>query len=476
MLLVKTKEFHKKFLYDLGDITIFRREYIEAISKWDKEGKLDNVGYGNQPSQTVKFFGSYFTKNYGKNITDIDVILVVKSINDDRIFLRLPQIFRNLDRTNFKFIRFYCGYIQGLEPPWIIGDEGDCQFDIDKVDKWVDSIRLTHPNVYQKVKPYLDKKTVSMMDLLKADSAIESSISLVWSKEEIIQGYKVYNGVRYNLREVMRSYRRWRVMKFMYKYKDTYCLVDLNFVAKDGSLPHSSGDYATYYVNDRYKKFKYLKKMLGKEDREMYLADTKEAIGHITPLAAFIELVDKLKKYKITTPEKVAEFEKFGRDYAAKNRIPTIDYDKLQEIILEKTLPLYDKYQDRIEEKYKPSMFVAEIRTRQVNEQVNKETLRRREKEGYDCPLFPMSVSDIKVLYNKAKDCMIDPYELYNCLEKVSKETGMYLPGLVKNVFSEDRYVIIKEDEKYVLIKDGERVKISKKLKKLQRWALIGSR
>ena len=78
MIITKTEQFNRRFLYDLAELVIFKREYIDEISKWEREGRLLDIGYGRQPSRKVKFLGSYFEKKVGSMVTDIDVNVLVE--------------------------------------------------------------------------------------------------------------------------------------------------------------------------------------------------------------------------------------------------------------------------------------------------------------------------------------------------------------------------------------------------------------
>lgn len=471
MLIKKTEDFHKAFLYDLADLTIYKHEYIDSLRKFDQEGKLNTIGFGNQPSKNVKFFGSYFTKQFGSDISDIDVILLVKSISEPNLYLRLPQILKNLHNTHFKFIRFYCGYIKGLEPPWKIGDAGSCNFDYTKVKEWIKSIKKEYKEVYEKVKPFLLKDTISMLDIVNADEAIKPLISLIWTKEEVIQGYKIYNGVKYDFRETMINYRRNRVIKLMYEYKNSYCLVDLNIFTRDSSVSIGPKDILSYYTDNRYKKFKYLKKLLNKNVLDEYLQDTRKSIGHITPLASFVDLIEKLKKYNLASKAKIQSLEKEAQTYASRNKIPTIDYDELQKIILEKIEPLYVKYKDFIEDKHKLNMFIIDVRLKQIEDQVPIEEIIERQKEGYECPLFPMDVKHIRFLYFKCTDLLLDPMETFKCLKKACRKNKVNIRKAIK-VLDTGEFKIAKNGDSYTLYKSSQIIARDVNLKKLQLKAL----
>jgi len=473
MIIIKTEEFNKRFLYDLAALTVFKNEYLESIARWDREGKLLSIGYGKQPSKSVKFFGSYFDKKVGNPITDVDVILLIDSVKDQRFYMRLNDILKNLNKTRFTFVRFYCGYIDGLEPPWKIGENGECDFDLAKIEVWMANVKEKYPEVYARIAPYLDKDTISMDDLIKADQAMEPKISLTWTKDEIIQGYKMYNGQRYDFKTAMYTYNRYRVMKFLYEYEGKYCLVDLNFVAKDKSIPRTTKDSVTYYTDDAYKKFKYLKRMLRDDQMEEFVADRKKAIGHITPLAAFVELFTKLKKYNIIPPDRLIEMEKYAQDYAKANNIDTIDDDKLQALIVEKITPLYNKYKNFIKDNHKEDIFVFNVRAIQLHEQVPKSIIKERQKLKYDCTLFPTSIKQIKQLYRKSVDALLDPYAVYVCIHDTwLRHSSLPLDWILDNIFTKQAYKIVAVRNKYTLYLNNVAVKTSSKLKKLQYTAL----
>lgn len=469
-IIVKTEEFNRKFLYDLADLTIVKNEYLNSIKKFDSEGRLLNIGYGRQPSKNVKFVGSYTEKNIGNYITDIDVNIIV-SLND-HFFDRLKNILENLDKTPFVFTTFYYGYIKGLEPCWSIGEKGECDFNLEKVNKWVRKTEKNYPEIYEKVKPYLSKNTISMMDILSIDKILEPYIKLSWTKEEIIQCYKMYNGVRYDFRKIFAESKKYKVLEFMYKYGDIYCSVDLKIIPKESVVLDES--YRVYYYSEnKYELYKSLKRKIRKDKIPEYLEERKKSIGHITPLLFFIEYAKKIKKYKLIPIEKLT---KFIRIYADEHKIGTVDYDKLQGILREKITPLYEKYKKFIKDEYKEDNFVLEIRALQLEQQVPKSLIEKRQKSGYDCTLFPMNAEDIKVIYKKAQDSLIDSYKLYDCIIKSSENTKFLLPWLINNIFVKKNYKIRKEYDSYSLYLDDKKIESSTDLKLLQLTCLIGKK
>ena len=475
MLITKTHEFQKKFLYDMADIAIYSREYREAISEWERKGKLDTIGLHNQPSRNIKFVGSYPTKAYGKFVTDIDTQSIIKSINDPVFYTRLSQILENLDRTNFKFGRLYCGYIQGLQPPWKVGDAGECQFDYEEVNMWLQQVKRSHPHIYEKCKE-ISGEYISMADLVKVDTAIDPYISLTWTRSDIIKGSKVHDGLVYDLKECMTTYdRRQRIFKYLYKYNGNYCLVDVALFAKDLSIPSTSKNMLVYYTGNVLKKFKLLKKNLIPDFYSEYFKDISETIGHITPLAASIELIDNCKKYNIMSDIEIKKMEEHAKEYAKKHKIETIDYSYLQKMISDRLGPLYVKYRQFVLPEKKRELYVYDIRTIQINEKVSKRVITLRNRLGFDCSLFPVNVKHIEYLYDKSMDSLLDPYQMYRCIKDACDLHNLYMPLVIENIFTKENYKIKSKDENtFILLKDKIEVKESKNLKKLQRIVLIG--
>jgi len=474
MLITKTPEFHRKFLYDMADIAIFSKQYREEIRDWDMKDQLNTIGYRHQPSRNVKFVGSYFQKDYGKLVTDIDTQCIIRSVQDSSFYMRLSQILENLNRTNFTFGRFYCGYINGLQPPWNIGDSGECQFDCDKVDKWLNEIKTSHPLIYEKCK-VLTGDTISMSDLVQVDTAIDPFISITWSSEDIIRGYKILDGYRYNLKECMIKYDRQRVFKYIYKYKNSYCLVDVTLLAKDLSIPKSSKNMLVYYTNNIQKKFKVLKKILKSGIDVQYFQDIADAIGHITPLASAVEMIDKCKKYQIMSQKDIIYMETEARAYSRKYKIDTIEYSKLQNMINERLKPLYLKYRAHVLPEKMRELYVYDIRSLQIHDKISKKVITLRNKLGFDCTLFPINVKHIEYLYDKAVNSLLDPYQMYRCIKEACDLHNNYMPTVIENIFTKEDYEIkVKNEGTFALLKNKTEIKESRELKKLQTIVLLG--
>jgi hypothetical protein len=245
--------------------------------------------------------------------------------------------------------------------------------------------------------------------------------------------------------------------------------------AKDLSIPSTSKNMLVYYTGNVLKKFKLLKKNLIPDFYSEYFKDISETIGHITPLAASIEMIDNCKKYNIMSETEIKDMEEHAKEYAKKHKIETIDYSYLQKMISDRLEPLYVKYRQFVLPEKKRELYVYDIRTKQIDEKVSKRVITLRNRLGFDCSLFPVNVKHIEYLYDKSMDSLLDPYQMYRCIKYACDLHNLYMPLVIENIFTKENYKIKSKDENTsILLRDKIEVKESKNLKKLQRIVLFG--
>ena len=440
-MLIKTPESHLKFIHDISTLLIQSKSYNQVISEYSNEQLLD-IRSQNLP-YSVGFFGSYFTKPMGRYFSDIDIVQYVNL--DDKFFLRFFQILENLKKSKiFKLIRVYCGYRRGLEIPWDLQsdkkeNEGSCDFSISKLENLFRTAKEKYPNIYSLIKPYQDKHTLSIKDVLDIENILKPVSSILWTFDEILKRRKMVDGVMYDFKKEFINYPMYRVVKFLYKYgnKDKvlnsgdWCMIDVNFRTTSyakSSIKRDFTDIIAFYENDTYKKFKNIKKYLGKQATEEYVKEFSSTISHITPLAGRIEMINRIKKFKLLDEKEIDSLENDAIMYANKNNIPTIDYNQLQQLIRNKTLNLYDKFRPKIEKRYRKNFFIYEARLPQFTTQNSKETLRKKEADSLkttnsavssveDCPFFLISVRILTIIYHRSVGLLLNPLTVLNCIE-----------------------------------------------------------
>lgn len=485
-MLIKTQHFNKKFLTDLSNVVIFSKQYREDLKK--NEADLD-VGYKKQISQNVKFVGSYTNKKYGDYITDIDVIQFVNW--GENVVTRLSQIMQNLDRTNFIFVRFYCGYVEELTIPWVIDGQGSCRFTLSDLDNWIKNIKVYIPlSVYEKIFQIYDNPSLSLRDILDIETLIEPYLSLVWSREDIVNGYKIFGGKRYNLLDTLKKYPKKKVIKYMYRYslydelsktfRNEYCLIDFSLKQKgfkEIKKPDDNIELKAYYQSDTYKILKYIKNYLPDDIRSHdYTQSIKSKIGKYTPLAGKIELIDKCKKYKVIPQREIDNLLTDAKRYAVSNAIYTLDYDELQRIIYKETKDLYNIFRKKILPQNEKLITLYEIRGIEGNIKISKKTIQERLSKGIECVFFPIDVSDMNNLIDVSINLQLDPKLLLKCIYESCEKLNLDIHREIKTILvkSPHGYRIEKDIDGYKLLMKKELIAKSSDIKQLQMIGLIG--
>jgi hypothetical protein len=451
-MLIKTVEFNERFIKDVSDIAIYKRKYVEDLSKVSKE-RLQNIGFGNQITKNVIFVGSYFGKPFGSIISDIDMAQFINF--DEKIVFRISDIMKNLHRTNFIFVRFYCGSIQELNFPWKIDGKGTCNYDPDKIQPWLVQIRQYLPgDVYNNIQTILNSESISISDLVSVENMIEPYSSINWTIEDLVRGYKDYKNKRYNLLETLKSYDKKKVLKFIYRTiqngRYEYCLIDCSLKEYQCKSETTSDIIMkSYYNNDIYQKVKSIKHYLTNEYRDNeYKKLFKEKVGLYTSLAARIEFIDKVEKYKLLNENEINSLRERARQFAVDNNLASVNYRELQSILGDKVSELYDIFRKKVPNmlrkgkeiiEAKKNLSILEIRGEEGKIKVDKETIRKRLNQGYQCPFFLIDIEQLNFLVQKCIDALIDPLLLSKCI--TSREA----------VFVDNRLYIEKEEDRYIL-------------------------
>lgn len=474
-MLIKTLAFHKQFLRDLASIVLKSKTYREQLESADTfEMKFDK-----QLFRSVKFIGSYIEKPYGSIITDIDMFQLTRF--DDSFSKRMQQIFTNLNKSNFIFVRFYCGENSILTPPWIIDGTGSCMYSLLDAEMW---LKLIEPilkdrgleDVYNKIWVILSKNTISLSDLITVEKLIEPHASIMWSKEDIQNGYKMIDGERIDFLTTIQNYSKKKTLKFIYKYGKEYCLVDMSlrdFTKKDVA---DNITMRSYYEGDTYKIIKMYKRYMKPEYADFYKKEFRQAVGNLTGLAGRLELISKAKKYKLLEPAILKALEDDCKEYAKIYNIPTINEDELQKIIYKNTAHLEKLFKERIVDDYKMNIYIYELRAVESRQQILKDVLQQRVLDGNDCPFFPIHINDIKRLYDICKRALLDIQQVITCLYEscVLYKQDPFVEA--KKLFDNTDLYIEKSEGGYTLKQNKEIIKSvdSSHLKQLQLNVLYG--
>ena len=460
-MLIKTPEFNKRFINDLSKIIFESKLYYEILKRDANIIPDYNYFFENKKLfNNVNFVGSFPGKKYNEIISDIDVVQIVK-INNNFI-LRLQQIIKTIKTpgSNFKFIRFYCGSREYLKMPWVIDDKGDCNFSLDNAYIWTEFIRPYIPAdvymfIYSKI---IGSDTLSVKDLIEVEKIMEPYISISWTEDDIINGYKVDTGIQYNLLDTLQKNKNKNVIKFLYVYKNEgvkeYCFVDMSLKNRDLKTTINTERLYSYYLNDSYKKFKGLKFNLPEKIKHNYRSDMANKIGHLIILYSNIELINKVSKYNINNRligvddmnkliAKVAAYastHRFNIDLSAGQNIAGKLKEaehSLNQIISHESDIFYTKYRKLVTDNYHLKMIIFdEIRAEDGAVQINKNILHARIQKGIKCPFFLLSGSELEKLISIALTNNINPFKFVKCIIDISINHKKTPSSVVNLLFS----------------------------------------
>ena len=491
-MLIKTPEFTEKFLIDLSKIIFNNEKYKNTLETKLKTVKNVNDLLENQRVfENINFVGSFKTKKYNKIISDIDMIQYTKFNSFD--MSRLSQIIKinsNVN-SNIRFIRFYCG--ERIKLPWKIDDKGNCNFSLDNTYKWLEGYvkKYIPEDIYKQIFDILKtQESLSIRDLIGVEEIIRPYTSLSWSEKDIIQGFKIDNGVRYDLLDTLKNSEIKNVIKFLYIYDNKndsvnkqkeYCLLDCSL----NKPSNSTINFYSYYLNDKKNKFKGLKFHLPEDIKHTYRESIISNIGYLTSLESRLELILKIEKYNKTnnliSKDELKRLLKDVMNFASENKyafnknVSIAENQKiLENIILEKFDYIYNIYRPLVKQSNIKDIILYELRGEEGSLKIHKDILQERLDKGITCPFFTLTGEDIKIVINVSIKAKLDPKELLNCVYKVANEMQIETSSVVE-LFSKKNLSILDNDNlTFNIIDNKEKIKENLTLKDAQYYILFG--
>ena len=461
-MLIKTPEFNEKFVKDLSTLIFNSKMYMDVLNEnsWKKD--YNYFLETKNLFKNVNFIGSYPGKKYNEPISDIDVVQNVyineKSIN------RFQQIIKKMSLSNFKFIRFYCGIKENLRIPWTIDEKGNCNFSLENTYRWVDNIRSYIPDeLYIYIHNQLIvQNSISMKDLIQIEKSMEPYTSLSWTEDNIINGYKDENGVRYNLLDTFQKNKMKNVIKILYVYtvKKANGQDDTNYCFVDMSLNWASINKETlyaYYLNENYKKFKGLKFHLPDEIKTMYRNELTKNIGNLNIIYSNLELINKVHKYNTNNRlisinnmnNLIQKFIYFASQYnfyidrtgSIFQQLKKAEID-IKKLIEDECEVLYEKYRKFVTNNYHLKlMLFNEIRAEEGSIKINKFIINKRVLSGNPCPFFLLSEKELEKLILVSLNYKLDAFKFVKCVVDVSLEYKKKPSSIVKLMFSDPKNI-----------------------------------
>lgn len=450
-MLIKTKEFHRQFLKDLSDVLLFSKKYkTDLYQMGNKIYDLKPLFIGG-----ISIFGSYPIKPYGDIITDIDVFQSINAV-EDRFILRIQEIFLELkrSRSNFSFIRFYAGEDKNLIIPWGYGDKGACKFDYEKVMTWLKTVednKYLPEEPLKRIQAILHKDTLSFKDIFNCEIILESHANISWNLEDIIKGEKIVRGITYNLKDVLKDYRRKRTFKLLYKFGTEYCLVDLSLKIGKKVEYEVDASINSYYKDSIINIFKNIKYYVPVSEKHKYIALVRRSSGKYTGLTARLELLGKLKKYGVLSISEMLRLEKEVLEYGKSIGLETNDENVVKEKIEKEIRVVFDEGMALVPVESKELIRFYTLRSAEASLQIPINELKRRILEGYECPFFEINSDDMKFLVNLSRRAMVDIGFLIECIRIACKNQNKDVNKVAHEIFPKNNLHIEKRDDKFIL-------------------------
>jgi hypothetical protein len=457
-MLIKTPEFHERFLRDLANIIVYSKNYREKLNDLIDDKQLDHIEYNTFGS--VKIIGSYLSKEYGSSITDVDLEQIVTF--NENFLLGFKQKFSNLNRTNFTFIRFYCGEDEELAIPWSIDEHGSCKYDPDRTLEWFTKLKPLVPQpTYEKAADLLLRPTISLKDLLAVEQLVRPSISFSWKLDDIKRGELNVRGRQYKLLETMQTYWDKKMVKLLYKYNNEYCMVDCNFKQFGEKTPRLFNRY--YYENNLFSMAKTFKIFLPPDAMTQFRRFFRSQLGELSAISARVELINKATQYNVLPKSEIERLKIEIRKYESKYNIDVSNTNAVKEFVYEKVKGYYDKFRNLVgSQKRLRQLDIYEIRAKEAAEQIPKDIIYERLRNGVDCPFFLIDIADLENIYSISVRIGIDAKKVVHCLYQICEELKRDPHTQAKTLFGRNDYYLKHMDNEYLLISKGSIIDRSK--------------
>jgi hypothetical protein len=438
-MLIKTELFDKKFKADTHFITI------------------------NKNSPLIQR-GSYKLKKLNSVVSDIDLAQFVRAT--DSLLHRLLQIINQTKRSNFIFTKLHCGMYEDFIAPWTVNNRGGCVYNVEKAREWYKALKskaIMDEESYKKIEAKLFRDDIGIKDLLSIKQIVRPFSEILWNREDIQRGYKVFLGKKYYLLDLIKK-GHVTVMRYLYRYGREYVSIDFGLVdkqyIKEPSILHE------YYRGDVYKIFKSYKWYLKKEYYEEYV----KVMGDLEKYTGLLNRVKLISGAEKHIPQKDIDYLKQDATKYA-NGIG-LSYDsgieknlvkKIHEIV-EKNRPYF---RERIQDRFKQEVLSYELRSEQAKALISQNEL---EKSNKECPFYTVEEEDFFRLLKLSNRALIEPKRLIDCITTISTTLDIDSSLLVKTIFNKSDLYIRESKGEYTLYEKGKPIEKGgiSDLKKLQ--------
>jgi len=370
-----------------------------------------DIQFINTDREPLRVVGSFTRAT--KYISDIDVSR--KTILNEGFVYRLKKMLTSLGNSDiFHFITFNSGTDIRYYVPWKIHPYGGCVFDLDAIPKWLEYIRpLLSEEEYARIYNILNQKSLNLSDLISVERVIMFYSKVRWTYSDIMSEKKVVGDRILYLLPTMKG-SDGNVAHFIYKYnapigtlyehKVDYIEVDLCFSNNCSKFVISKDNMYQYYTESIYKILKSYKRSFPKNIEKEYWHDLNEHLSEANAKLARINLLLYLKSYNHNLYNDVLKTSNIDPTSEERSRIST-ELDVKAIPILMKYLPLIsDRYRGKFEALGKLTML--------SREKVPIEMIRKRKREGINCPFYS---EEREYLRKLSQNTLMNVYLFYNC-------------------------------------------------------------
>jgi len=245
---------------------------------------IKELKFGNTE---LKLKGSFLSKKDGEYISDLDFSANVKY--SENLFKKIVRVIQSSDK--FIFIRMVCGVLPDCIPPWGIEFEN---FLFEEAVVWSQKManRLNAENK-QLILNILSKSALSALDFLKIEKIVKEETELIWSLQNIYDGYIIKNDIKYDIMTIIKQ--EIPVLELAYKYNNDMCPIDIGL--QDKNYKYVIPRKKVFLSQNWYNIAKTVKRRITSEYKDTYYT-ILSGINELIALKYYNQMIKNLAVYR----------------------------------------------------------------------------------------------------------------------------------------------------------------------------------
>lgn len=415
--------------------------------------------------------GSYKIKEFGEPITDIDLTAFVYF--NSKLLTIISSIIRRVNKgSKFFFLHMNCGIRKEFELPWTIDNDGGCNFNLKQLYEWFEQFvnnKRVPPHILEYIGNKVIKNILILRDLIDIENIIKPFAEILWNIDDIQRGFKIIDGHKYNLLDIMKS--ETPVLEYVYIYENNIIAVDVGLL--DKRYRNFPRRMYSYYMDDWYKIMKSYRWKLLDEFRQEYL----NVMKHIN---LFI-----LVKYKIDLYKRIKPYNDNLTNIAYKDMMEGLEMlnmdfnESIEEELYEHVNNYLSKYIEyfisRLKPEFRTPFYIYLKRGIEAQIPTSLDVIKERESYGIKCPFFSTDIDDFEKIVNLSIRVLIDTDEMIKCINYISNKLNISIKEVIYDL-GNNTLALYDYGDNIVVTQDGIEIytRPKKDLKLLQRLVIIG--